>query len=204
MKPRLIIATLALCAAFGLGTLASRAQDTPAPQADFDPQAAMVAVQQKIEATKPRIEPLKAMAGKWEMNQKSYYGGPGAPPTEQKATETATMLGDFWLLGEVEAEMMGQPFHGRSIAGYDMVKDTYVLYWVDTMVPYGMFFEGAYDEATKTFTWVCPMKDAFTGIETVYTIVDREQEDGTHAWEMKSRSAMGEIKLMESVNKRIG
>jgi hypothetical protein len=132
-----------------------------------------------------------------------YFGGPGAPPTEQKGKETMTMLGEYWLLGEVESEMMGQPFKGHSIVGYDVMKEKYVMYWVDTMAPYGMFFEGTYDESTRTFTYECRMKDAYTGLDAVYTIKDREQPDGTFAWEMTQKSSMGEMKMMEATYTRV-
>lgn len=203
MKRRMILGLAALVLAFTLGNLTTRAQDTPAPPADFDPEAAQAAVMQKIQDAKPHIDRLKPMAGKWEMKQKLYFGGPGAPPTEQSAIENRAMLGEYWLLGEVDSEMMGSPFQGRSVAGYDIMKDKYVMYWVDTMAPYGMFFEGTYDEATKTFTYECAMKDAWTGLDAVFTITDREQPDGSTIWTMTQKSAMGEMKLMESVCTRI-
>ncbi len=201
-KPRHIAAAAALIVAFGLGAIGTRAQEATTPSA-ADAQAGMSDFLQKVEASKLHLEPLKRCLGEWEVEQKMYFAGPDTPSSEQVAREKSTMLGEYWILGEVESEMNGQPYQGRSIAGYDMVKGKYVMYWVDTMAPFGMFFEGTYDRNTRTFTYKCNMKDAFTGLDSVYTIIDRQREDGTFSWVMHQRNDLGDRKLMEATYKRI-
>jgi hypothetical protein len=201
---RFTVGLAILVLAFSAGALSTRAQDTPAAPTDFDPEAAMAAFTEKVQASKPEIDRLKTLAGKWEAKQKFYFSGPGEAPTEQTSVEVRTMLGEYWIMGAVDSEMMGMPFQGRSITGYDIMKQKYVTYWVDTMGPYGMFFEGTYDEATKTYTYICEMKDAWTGLDSVYTIIETEQPDGSTQWSMSQKSAMGELKLMEAVYTRIG
>jgi hypothetical protein len=201
-KPRQLAAITALIVAFGLGAIGTRAQEATAQAADSE-QPAVHPFIQKVEAAKPRIEQIRKYVGKWEFRQRTFFGGPDAPPNEQVGYETRTMLGDYWLLSETESDLMGQPFQGRATIGFDVVKGRYMMYRVDSLVPYSMIFEGTYNPATKTFTYVCDMKDVWTGLDSVYTIIDREQEDGSFTWELRQEDASGERKLMEATYKRV-
>jgi hypothetical protein len=61
-------------------------------------------------------------------------------------------LGGLWNVTHFESSMMGQPFTGIEILGFDPVKERFVSVWVDSMNPILTAMEGAYDADTKTLT----------------------------------------------------
>lgn len=160
-----------------------------------DPEAAMAEFQKQVEAAMPHIKPLRENVGKWDMEMNHYMCGP--EPTQAKGVETVSMFGDFWLVADVESEVMGQPFRGHCVTGYDMVRKKYVSTWVDTMAPYGMFFEGELKGGVLTLE--CTMADPMMGgAEARYVIVDRWTGPDTREWSMVQHSAAGEMKMMDT------
>lgn len=127
---------LAACAALLLTATLSVAQD-----------------QKQCEPQKPGPEHalLKSFVGTWDAAIKGYME-PGKPPMESKGTETITSMGDFWIVIDHQSEIVGAPYRGHAMRGYDALKKKYVNTWADTMSGSLMIFEGGYDEATKTFT----------------------------------------------------
>lgn len=86
---------------------------------------------------------LARFVGDWEIETKSWMDGPLAPPVVSKGTvETRWLMDGRWLIDKVTAEMMGQPFNGASITGYDNVKKKYVGIWLDSMSTTMMTMEG--------------------------------------------------------------
>jgi hypothetical protein len=78
---------------------------------------------------------------------------PGAAePMVSKGTETNAMMGGLWLITEFKADMMGQPFQGHGVSGWDPAKKKYVGTWVDTMSAGLGLSESTYDAASKTMT----------------------------------------------------
>lgn len=74
---------------------------------------------------------LKDQAGTWSAVVKMSMG-PDKPPAVSKATETNTLVaGGLWLRSEVKSEMMGLPFEGYGLFGYDTMQNAHVGTWVD-------------------------------------------------------------------------
>lgn len=61
-------------------------------------------------------------------------------------------LGGFWNVTHFESTMMGQPYKGIELLGYDPVKAKFVSVWADSMNPILTSLEGTYDVDTKTLT----------------------------------------------------
>jgi len=99
----------------------------------------------------PEHAVLKDGAGSWDATVEAF-AAPGQPPMLSKGSETATMVGGFWLVSDFKSEMMGQPFRGHSTLGFDPAKKKYVSTWIDSMTPSLSVGESDYDAATKTFT----------------------------------------------------
>lgn len=93
---------------------------------------------------------LARFVGDWEIGTKSWMDGPQSAPTVSKGTvETRWLMDGRWLIDKVTAEMMGQPFNGASLTGYDNVKKKYVGIWLDSMSTTMMTMEGNFvDPAT--------------------------------------------------------
>ena len=100
----------------------------------------------------PEHELLKKDAGVWDATVEEF-SEPGSPPKVSKGVETNTLIcGGLWLISEFKGEMMGQPFQGHGVTGYDPVKKKYTGIWVDGMSPALGLVEGTYDQAKKTMT----------------------------------------------------
>lgn len=81
---------------------------------------------------------------------------------EFKGTETVTVdLGGLWTFSTFEAELMGQPFKGRSVNGYDPDTKKFVGAWVDSMTPRLVTSEG--ERVDGVLTMHAVGKDMVTG-----------------------------------------
>jgi Protein of unknown function (DUF1579) len=132
----------------------------------------------------PEHEILKKDEGVWDATVEATMA-PGAPPAVSKGVETVKATGGgLWYVSDFKSEMMGQPFEGHGVTGYDPVKKKYVGTWVDSMSSGLATSEASYDPATKSMTaWmegpdstgkvvkmkaVTEWKDADTRVFTLY------------------------------------
>lgn len=131
------------------------------PPMDANAQASMMAEMEKMGKPGPEHKMLEAQAGKWTTVTKSWMGGPEPAVSNGKA-EYELILGGRFLMARFHDTMMGQPFEGFSITGYDRMAKSYNGYWIDTMST-GVYpmNGGTWDEATKSMTfnveWPNPM-----------------------------------------------
>lgn len=104
---------------------------------------------------------LKQFAGEWDTEVEMFME-PGKPPMKSKGTESARMVGGFWVVGENKGEMMGAPFTGLMTFGYDPEKKKYVGTWVDSMTSTLWQYVGSVDASGKLLTMetegMCPME----------------------------------------------
>ena len=106
-------------------------------------------------------EILKRDVGVWDATVE--MNAPGAGPMTMEAVETNTLMGGRWLISNYESDMMGQPFEGRGITGWDPTKKAYVGVWADTMSAEITHAESTYDRETDTMTGWLEMPDPMTG-----------------------------------------
>jgi hypothetical protein len=93
-----------------------------------------------------------SLAGNWTITTKEWME-PGKPPTESTGTADMKMLLDGrFLYQEFNAQMMGQPFSGIGIDGYDNITKKYVTAWIDTMGTGIFMMEGTASADGKTIT----------------------------------------------------
>jgi hypothetical protein len=62
------------------------------------------------------------------------------------------MLGGFWVLAEMESDMMGMKMLGQMTLGYDEKSKKYVGTWVDSMLNHMWKYEGSLDKTGKILT----------------------------------------------------
>ena len=78
---------------------------------------------------------------------------PGKPPTESTGSaEMKMVLDGRFLQQEFTGEMMGQPYSGMGISGYDNLRKRYVSTWIDTMGTGVFVMEGTASADGKTIT----------------------------------------------------
>ena len=155
-------ATLIAIAGIGMFAGAALAQTgKEAPPMTAEQKAEMEAYM-KAGTPGPQHQALAAMAGEYTLKIKSWHEA-GAPPTEEGGTARRSMtLDGRVLLEEIASTMMGTPFTGRGMMGFDNVTGKYWSTWNDSMSTGIMLNEGTCDATGKscTFTgsWNDPIK----------------------------------------------
>ena len=121
------------------------------PEKQMDPQA-MMEVYQKLATPGEPHKLFASLAGSWTTKTKEWME-PGKPPTESTGTAEMKMLLDGrFLYQEYNSQMMGQPFSGIGIDGYDNLRKRYVTAWIDTMGTGIFMMEGSASADGKTIT----------------------------------------------------
>lgn len=162
----------------------------------MDPQA-MMEVYKKLATPGEPHKLFASLAGSWETKTKEWME-PGKPPTESTGSAEMKMLLDGrFLYQEFNGNMMGQPFSGVGIDGYDNLRKRYVSTWIDT-IGTGIFqMEGMASADGKTITLKGQHAELGGGQMThraVWKIVD----SNTQTFDMYGTHHGGkEMKMME-------
>ena len=140
---------------------------------------------------------LAATVGTYDVNAKSWQAA-GAPPMEEKSTATRSMtLDGRVLVEEFKGSMMGMPFTGHGMRGYDNVTGKYWGTWMDSMSTGVMVTEGTCDAknaCTFTGTW----NDAIKKGPVTSRMTSRWTSPTTEVFEMYGPGKDGkEFKMME-------
>lgn len=148
--------------------------------------------------------PIHAMMASWDgtwLGESSMWEGPDKPRVNYSLTTVNKMImGGRYQEATNTGEMMGMPFEGHSLSGYDNHKKVFKSTWIDNFGTGIMVLEGPWDEATKTMNLTGTMVDPGMGvadetpIRQVFKIVDADHQ------EMQMFSTfpgMGEVMMME-------
>jgi hypothetical protein len=140
---------------------------------------------------------LAGLAGRWDTKSK-LWTEPSKPPMESTGTcEQKMLLGGRFLQQEFTGEMMGSPFTGIGVTGYDNHTKKYVSTWMDSMGTAILYFEGTAGADGKTITQENHYDDPVKGPMT-WRSVTRIVDDNTHLFEMYGTDKSGkEEKMME-------
>lgn len=122
--------------------------------------AVMVALQmntllpaQISELTVPEKEHqwLQQFVGEWDTDSEGSMG-PDQPPMKSSGTTRTRMLGEIWIVSEIQVEMQGSKMHAVQTVGYDPVRKKYVGTWIDSMINHMWKYEGTVDAAGTRLT----------------------------------------------------
>lgn len=110
----------------------------------------------------PHHEALMKKAGSWETKTK-FWQDPSLPAMETSGTATLESLMDGRFLMEVtKANMMGMPWEGRGIFGYDNTAKKHVGTWFDSFGTMMMSFEGGCESSCSVITLTSNYMDPAT------------------------------------------
>jgi Protein of unknown function (DUF1579) len=168
MKLRILLCTITLVCASLLSAGRAFSQENKAGGKDgAKPAADMQEMMKKwMEMATPGEghKHLGQFVGKWDTAMRMWWEGPGKPPAESKGTsEIKWMLDGRFLLEESSGQMMGMPYRGMSIMGYDNFKKKYVVSYIDNMGTAMFTGEGKFDMANKVLTMHGKMDEPMTG-----------------------------------------
>jgi hypothetical protein len=158
---------------------------------------AMTDLYQKLGTPGAPHKGLASMVGSWITRIKCWME-PNTPPMKWTGTsELKMLLGGRFLQEEFSGEMMGSPYTGFGVIGYDNHARKYVSTWIDSMGTAIRFFEGAASADAKTITQESHFDDPVRG-PMKWRSVTRIVDDNTHVFEMYSTDKTGkEEKTME-------
>ncbi len=172
------------------------AQDKPGAMAKE--QQEMMDAMTKAATPGPNHKLLASMAGEWTIVNRMWMD-PGAPPTESKGTASyEMMMGGRYLHGHYKGVMMGMPFEGVGVTGYDNVSQKFQALWIDNFGTGIMYMTGTYDPNAKALTFVTDMDDPMqpgtkVGIREVIRLLSPDQR----VMEMYQNRSGKEMKMME-------
>lgn len=128
----------------------------------------------------------------------SMWMDPKAEPTKSEGTATFEMvLGGRYMTGKFSGNMMGMPFEGMSLDGYDNITKKYTNVWIDNMGTGTTITTGTYDEVTKTITYTGESVNPMTGGMMKIRQTSTFNADGSMSMDMFTPDASGnEYKMM--------
>lgn len=152
-----------------------------AQEAKVDMEKAMEVYREKGTPGEPHRR-LARLAGSWATKTRAWME-PDKPPAEGTGTcEQAMLLDGRYLEQKYSGEMMGNPFTGINLIGYDNHTGKYVSVWIDSMSTGIYYFAGAGSADGRTVTQECDYDDPVRG-PTVWRSVTRVVDD-TMEYEM--------------------
>lgn len=184
------------------GEKAGAKQPEGMPAMDAE-QAKMMEAWMKAAAPGEMHTHLQKSVGVWE-GQVKMWMDPSAPPQESTCTTviTSTMGGRF-TRSETKGTMMGMPFEGFGVYGYNNTTKKFESTWCDNLGTMMMNFTGEMAADGKSITWNAKFMDPATGQESFMREVEKHTGENTMVLEMYGPGPDGkEAKMMEINYKR--
>jgi hypothetical protein len=145
----------------------------------------------------PAHKALQPLVGDWKAEVKCWMD-PSAPPQVSQGTAKASWAFDGRFLQEdFRGQMMGKPFTGRTLLGFDNTKQTFNSVWLSDTQTSMFTSEGKGDSGNKVITLEGRTSCPATGrkdipMKTVYRVISPDK----HVLEMFDGSK-GNAKTME-------
>ncbi len=188
-----------LCAAVVIALLAGPALAQIEKQPPMTPeQQAEMEAYMKAGTPGPAHQTLASSAGSYDLKIKSWHDA-GGPAVEDTGTAKRSMsLDGRVLVEELSSSMMGTPFTGHGMMGYDNVSGRYWSTWNDSMSTGLMVTDGTCDAQGKSCTFTGTWNDAVKKGPVKARMITRWTTPTTQIFEMYAPGKDGkEMKMME-------
>jgi len=145
---------------------------------------------------------LASFKGAWDATVIGYMD-PSKPDTSKVLQTYSMTLNGLYQEGKLAGNMMGMPFEGRSVTGFDNAKKLFISTWIDNLGSGIIVMTGSYDEATKTLNLKGTQSNPVTGKDSGIRQVMKMIDNNTYTLEMYGDGYDGkEVKFMEGKFKR--
>ena len=180
-----------------LATLALAQTGNQQPQMTPEQKAEMEAYMKAGTPGAPH-QTLASSAGSYDLKIKSWHE-PGGPAMEDTGTaERSMMLGGRVLVEELSSSVMGSPFTGHGMMGYDNVTGKYWSTWNDNMSTGVMVSDGTCDAQAKNCTFTGSWNDPIKNAPVTARMTTRWPNPTTEIFELYGPGKDGkEMKMME-------
>jgi len=186
MFRRLLVSALLV-----LGVILAGAASAQTEQAQADQQK-MMAEYMKLMAPGPSHDYFKGFVGKWNVKTTAWMSPGAEPAVTEGRSESELLLSGRFLMTKFSGTMMGQPFEGVQIDGYDNMKKTYMTLWVDNWSTGFYFLEGNRDTTTGALTMTADWPDPMTGASMKVRSVTTWKSPDEYVYEMYMTAPGGE------------
>jgi hypothetical protein len=177
-----------------VGAQEKQGQTPPAPSPEMQ---AMMEAYAKAAQPGPNHAFLARLAGTFKATVKTWMG-PGEPEVSEGVSENTLILGGRYLHQKYSGSIMGQPFEGLGLTGYDNTLKKFTGLWIDSMSTGMMTSEAALDASGTLLNSVETYPDPLTGTMKKTRSVFRLVNADTHVMEMYDTGPDGkEFKMME-------
>ena len=112
-------------------------------------------MQKKMEAAGtpgPAHKALDAFVGSWKAETKCWCDAGGSPSVSKGTSKAKWTLNGRFVEEEFHGEMMGKPFNGRLLMGYDNTKQTFNSVWMSDVQTSMLTSEGKGEKDNKVIT----------------------------------------------------
>jgi hypothetical protein len=171
MNTSSVVTALLLAAA-----VRASAQDAPPPPPMDD------TMMKFIEATSPNQnhKKLETFLGTWDASSSYWMDGPDKPPiTDRGSAKIGWELGGRFLRQEFKGYFMGMPMDGLGFNGYDNIRKSFTMFWIDNTSTAMSTASGQFDETGTVLTMTGKTDDPITGAKnkTVKYILRKTGKD---------------------------
>jgi len=190
MRKRIFsVAILVACAALARWSKAEEGKPGAPSEAD---QKAMMDAWMKYATPGEMHKKMAAMEGSWTVKV-SQWMAPGTAPAESTGSaEFKMILGGRYLSQSFTGTMMGQPFNGFGVSGYDNAKKVSQSVWMDTVGTGILVMTGTWSE-DGTLTETGTMDDFMTGKPMTFKGVTHMTDNDHMHFEMWNSAPDGKM-----------
>ena len=115
----------------------------------------------------PAHKALQGMVGNWKAEVKCWMDPAGSPEVSQATAKGTLTFGGRFLEEEFHGQMMGKPFTGKTLLGFDNIKQTFNSVWISDGQTSIFTSEGKGDNGNKVITLEGKASCAATGRKDV-------------------------------------
>ena len=145
----------------------------------------------------PAHQALQPLVGNWKAEVKCWMDPAGPPEVTPGTAKSNFAFNGRFLEEEFHGQMMGKPFTGKTLLGFDNVKQTFNSVWVSDTQTSIFVSEGKGDSGNKTITLEGKANCPATGRRDIpMKSVLRVLSPDKHVFEMYDGS-QGNAKTME-------
>ncbi len=189
----LILLTLTLAALSSCRSTGKAFREGPSHQGETAElsEEAMWAKMAELATPGPAHAALTPLIGKWKADVEMW---PGKDAPAQKSQGTSTnrwILGDRFVVYEFDGLVMGQPFSGMGILGYNNALQQYEGTWIDSMGTYIKPLSRGPKQADGTISISQETDPMGTGNPTLMREVWTVRNENSHVFELFSVGADG-------------
>ncbi len=103
------------------------------------------------------------LVGTWETTVSMWMGADQPPQVTKGVAEMKWVLGGRFIQEDMKGEMMGMPYSGMGLLGYDNFNKKYTFVWADNSSTQMSTSEGTFDPTGKVITYFGKMDEPMTG-----------------------------------------